>query len=415
MRTGKFVGSTKTRRSACSGEAKALDSRRLPASIQEVTRYVAVVVQCVLWGKAAGRCEFAGCNQVLWKSPVTQEPVNIAQKAHIYSFSGSGPRGNSGISSDVLNSIENLMLVCHGCHRKMDQDRDGKRYSVRLLRQMKADHEQRIELVSGICPERSSHVLLFGANIGEHSSPLNIREAAVALFPHRYPASSQPIELSTLNSSFSERDTDFWLMEAENLCRKFDRQIRERLATGDVKHLSIFSLAPQPLLILLGTLLGDIVPVDVYQRHREPQSWEWPIVESVPAFELRPPACAGGTPALVLALSATIAEERITPLLEKDASIWTVTVPAPHNDMTKSRGQLSQFRTLLRSVLDRIKAAHGQETVLHVFPAMSVSLAIELGRVRMPKAEMPWRIYDQVNALGGFVPALAVPYGEQRQ
>jgi hypothetical protein len=383
--------------------------------MHEVTRYVPVIVQCLLWGKAAGRCEFAGCNQVLWKSPVTQEPVNIAQKAHIYSFSGAGPRGNSGISTDVLNSIENLMLVCHGCHRKIDQDRDGRRYSVRLLRQMTADHEQRIELVSGILPKKSSHVLLFGANIGEHRSPLNTREAAAALFPLRYPASSQPIELSTLNSSFSERDADFWVMEAENLCRKFDRQVRERLAIGDVKHLSVFSLAPQPLLILLGTLLGDIVPTDVYQRHREPQTWEWPVDEAAPAFEFRPPVSTDGTPALVLALSATIAEERITPLVGRDASIWTVTVPAPHNDVTKSRAQLSEFRTLLRSVLDRIKAAHGQGTVLHVFPAISVSLAIELGRVRMPKADMPWEIYDQVNALGGFVPALSVPYGEEQQ
>ena len=35
-------------------------------------------------------------------------------------------------------------------------------------------------------------------------------------------------------------------------------------------------------------------------------------------------------------------------------------------------------------------------------------LAIELGRARSPKAEMPWRIYDQVGALGGFVPALEI-------
>jgi hypothetical protein len=68
----------------------------------------------------------------------------------------------------------------------------------------------------------------------------------------------------------------------------------------------------------------------------------------------------------------------------------------------------------MRSVLDRIKAVHGQPTVLHVFPAASISIAIELGRIRMPKAEMPWQIYDQVNALGGFVPAIRLPYGEKR-
>lgn len=218
-----------------------------------------------------------------------------------------------------------------------------------------------------------------------------------------------------MNSSFSERDADFWHVEADNLIRKFHHQVSDRLATGDVKHLSVFSLAPQPLLIVLGTLLGDIIPTDVYQRHREPQTWEWPADEAAQAFELRPPVSTSGTPALVLALSATIAEERITALLGRDASIWTITVPTPHNDVTRSRAQLSQFRKLLRSAVDRIKAEHGQETELHVFPAMSVSLATELGRVRMPKADMRWRVYDQVNALGGFVPALSVPYGEERQ
>ena len=64
---------------------------------REVTRHIPVAVQTELWGRAAGRCEFAGCNKPLWKSSVTSERVNIAQKAHIYSFSEGGPRGNDGI------------------------------------------------------------------------------------------------------------------------------------------------------------------------------------------------------------------------------------------------------------------------------------------------------------------------------
>lgn len=36
-----------------------------------------------------------------------------------------------------------------------------------------------------------------------------------------------------------------------------------------VHHLSVFALAPQPLLMELGRLLGDIVPAEVHQLHRE--------------------------------------------------------------------------------------------------------------------------------------------------
>ncbi len=388
---------------------------RAVTSIEEATRRVPVPVQYMLWGRAAGRCEFAGCNQSLWKSRVTQEQVNIAQKAHVYSFRSGGPRGNRGVASGDLNDLANLILVCHGCHRKIDQKVDGGRYSVRLLQQMKAAHEQRIELITGISPEKTSHVLLYGANVGEHSSPLNYSEAAAALFPDRYPASDRAIELSVHNSSLSDRDAGFWTNEAANLCRKFDRQIRGPIAEGVIRHLSVFAIAPQPLLILLGTLLGDIVPSDVYQRHREPPTWEWPAEGPTSTFEMRCPATLGGPPALVLELSATVSAERIHRVLGTDACIWSITVHSPHNDVTKSRRQASEFRALIRTVLDQIKAAHGQRTVLHVFPAMSVSLAVELGRVLMPKADTPWQIYDQVNALGGFVPALALPYGEERR
>jgi len=123
----------------------------------------------------------------------------------------------------------------------------------------------------------------------------------------------------------------------------------------------------------------------------------------------------GGRPVLVFELSATVSVERIDRVLGVGTSIWSITVPSPHNDVTKSRRQISEFRSLVRMTLDQIKAAHGQQEVLQVFPAMSVSMAVEFGRVRMPKADMAWRVYDQVNALDGFVSALDIPHGEERQ
>jgi len=104
---------------------------------------------------------------------------------------------------------------------------------------------------------------------------------------------------------------------------------------------------------------------------------------------------------------------RITAVLGPEASIWTVAVQLPNNDFTKSREQLSHVRSLLRVLFDQIKAAHGETAVLHIFPAVSVSVAVELGRVRMPKADMRWQIYDQVTD-GGFVSALTIPYGSMR-
>jgi hypothetical protein len=378
----------------------------------EVTRHIPVGIQNLLWGHSSGRCEFAGCNKPLWRSSVTRERVNIAQKAHIYSFSGRGPRGNKGIPGKDLSSIDNLMLVCHECHRKIDAAPEGGRYTAAFLRQMKREHERRVELVTGIDPNKKTHILHYGANIGDHSSPLIFGDTAAAVFPHRYPATDAPISLGMSNSASSERDQSFWRNEKENLRRQFSRRVTDRLSDGEITHLSVFALAPQPLLVQLGVLLGDIATCDVYQLHREPQTWTWPQEPTGNAFSLNEPPDKTGEPVLVLALSATILPSRITATLGEGVSIWMVTVQTPHNDLIKTPDQLSQLRTLLRLVFDQIKSAHSQDQVLHIFPAAPVSACIELGRVRMPKADMPWKVYDQVNALGGFIPALLISLGD---
>src|SRR5690606_11975665 len=112
--------------------------------------------------RAAGRCQFNGCNRPLYKSPITTEIVNISEAAHIYSFSEDGPRGWGPfvLNKDKLNDIDNLMLMCHDCHKTIDQDKDGIRYSADLLRQWKKEHEERIWLVTSIGPNNKSHVVL---------------------------------------------------------------------------------------------------------------------------------------------------------------------------------------------------------------------------------------------------------------
>lgn len=381
----------------------------------------------MLWGKSAGRCEFAGCNVFLWKSSVTQDQVNIAEKAHIYSFSDNGPRGNVGIAKDRLNSLDNLMLVCPICHSNMDQYKSGGRYTIELLQAMKAEHERRIAVITAIAPGMTSHVLLYGANIGHHSSPLKYANTALALFPERYPAEDRAIELGMVDSSLRDSGELYWRVESENLRTRFNQRVSERLARGELAHLSVFAIAPQPLLMLLGTLLIDITEAQVFQpedeakalrpeaqifqRHREPeQTWKWPEHAETPRFEtVEPSEDRSGPPALVLALSATISDDRITSVLGNETAIWNVTIAEPNNDFTKSRKQLSEFRILMRRLLDKIKARHGQNTPIHIFPAASVSVAVELGRIRMPKADAAWKIYDQNYQLGGFVHALDIP------
>lgn len=376
----------------------------------KIARNIGRSVEAMLWGRAAGRCQFNGCNRPLWKSQVTQERVNVAEKAHIYAFSIGGPRGNDGVAANRLNALENLLLVCGECHTTIDTNWSSGRYTVDQLQQWKAAHEARVALVTGIGPEKRSHILLFGSNIGDHQGPLQPRQAMDAVFPNWYPAEEHPIELGLRNSVLSEaKEAAFWNPAYQNLKSDYE-QVRRRIRSGDIKHLSVFALAGQPLLIALGALLGDIVRAEVYQLHREPtSSWKWPEqVPVAPEVEIVRPPSVSGPPALVLAFSAPVTADRITSVLGPDAAIWMMTVPFPHKEIVKSPAQLVVMRGRFSRLFDEIKAAHGQNTALHVFPVMPVSLAVEFGRARSPKAEMPWRVYDQVAALDGFVPVLEI-------
>jgi hypothetical protein len=89
-------------------------------------------------------------------------------------------------------------------------------------------------------------------------------------------------------------------------------------------------------------------------------------------------------------------------------SEWRFSVAQPHNDFLKSQLQLESFRVDFRSLLNEIKLAHGQDAEIHVFPAVPVSVAIEIGRVRQPKADLPFIIYDQNTRAGGFVRTITI-------
>ena len=170
--------------------------------VKEVTRHIKHEDQRELWARAAGRCQFDGCNKIVYQSPVTKEAVNIGQQAHIYSFSKDGPRGWGIFKSNKenLNKVENLMLMCHACHVTIDKDKKGEKYSANILQKWKQQHEERIYIVTGIASTKKTHVVFYGANISEQLSPVLKNEAHTALFPDHYPVDEAPIRLSMVCS-----------------------------------------------------------------------------------------------------------------------------------------------------------------------------------------------------------------------
>jgi hypothetical protein len=102
-----------------------------------------------------------------------------------------------------------------------------------------------------------------------------------------------------------------------------------------------------------------------------------------------------------------VTDERIATVLGQDTPIWAIDAVKPGNDIMRHKADLREFRRLMRGIYDEVKGVHGEKAVIHVFPAVPLSVAIEIGRVRMPKSDLPLVVYDNIQGRG-FLPRVEI-------
>lgn len=366
-------------------------------------------VRAAIWAKAGGRCEFRACNDELVGDLIAGKENGLyGFIAHIVADSPGGPRGDPMRSPLLAKELSNLMLMCAKHHKLIDDPATRTDYPEELLLEMKDRHETRVAINCGIDEEYASHVLRFGASIGKNEALVSTQAIFAAMPPERHPAISQTIDLEMLNQAISDDEPEFWELQRKNLTRLFKERVGGRIERQEIRHLSVFALAPQPLLIELGRLLNEIVPTTVHQRHREPTTWKWQRDRPPLDFIIsRPAEGAKGAIALKLAVSATVNDDRIYSTLGSDTAIWSITIAEPGNDVVRRPEDLVAFRKALRTLYNEIKAHHGEGKIINLFPVLPASLAVETGRVWMPKADLELQIFDQ-QVGKGFEPTLSV-------
>ena len=90
-----------------------------------------------LWGLAAGRCAYPGCNLDCIQFFEQGDPTIIGEMAHMIARSEKGPRGRPRGGSDTY---ENLILLCPTHHTTVDKAPGGT-FPEEMLFQWKRDHE----------------------------------------------------------------------------------------------------------------------------------------------------------------------------------------------------------------------------------------------------------------------------------
>ncbi|MER8509971.1 SAVED domain-containing protein [Mesorhizobium sp. M0894] len=360
-------------------------------------------VKNIVWGRAAGRCQYAGCNALLIGDEVSGAVnANAAYIGHIIADSEDGPRGDPILSPKLAQEPDNLMLVCDRHHRVFDREMVAE-HPADVLMAMKRRHEDRIRTVTGIDQDLSSHVIRYAARIGTNESPVAKGDLKWSMIPDRYPLDDGWIDLDLATLDLSDHEPDFWRIQVRNLRASFAEKVRGRMERQEIRRLTVFGLAPIPLLIELGRLISDIATADVRQLLRSPKGWRWDPNAPPLQFNVLRPSGLEGKVALKLAVSAPVVDDRVHAVLGNDAAIWSIAADGAHNDIMRSQADLAVFARLFRITLDAIKVAHGENTIVHVFPAVPVSAAVEAGRAWQPKAHPTLKIYDQNKKHGGFI------------
>lgn len=344
-------------------------------------------VKLKLWVKSAGRCEFKGCNTPVWHNGLTLSEGNFAQVAHIIGSSLEGPRGNEQ-SEELQIDFSNLMLLCQRCHKEID-DNPGK-YPIKLLKNWKQEHENRIEIQTSY-PEdiHKSTVLTFSINIGDRITPINFEAVRNAMFP-KYPTDFKGIKIEEADFDRSGEEP-YWQSFAETkIKRKLSRAFEEGADDVKIKHLSVFGIAPMPLLMFLGKCIGDTIPCDLYQSHRNIENtnktWSWREIANRGATYsiICEREAQGDVVLLKLAISDTINEDKYLALLSDNVTIYQIAASEQSPHFLKSKKQLELFSYEYRKLLNLIQAKHGKNCKVLILPAVPISIAIECGRVILP-------------------------------
>jgi hypothetical protein len=358
-----------------------------------------------LWGSAAGRCEL--CNRLLYRDSTFGVDGNYSQNAHIHAVSEGGPRHKRTMQPEEINSIDNLMLLCQEHHHMIDARPEN--YAAGVLIEAKRRHEERVHALTGILDKQASRIVTYFSNIDTQEIVYDeqlFRQAMVAndLLPLQHPA----IRLHAESDVKYERTTENFVRKANELEIAFKAWFDEIVKKEEA--VSIFALAPQPLLIKLGTLINDQYNSTVFQCHRFGHKWAWKVTENRINFKTSLSIGDSGRDdvALVVDLSARVEDDRVRKAVGQDISIYHITIDEPNMHFVESKRVQDDFVMVYRQTVEKIKNLRPQPKQILLFPVMPNSLAVRLGMDYMPKTDLAMVVYDEDKNNGGFFETITI-------
>lgn len=336
-------------------------------------------IQSHLWLRAGGRCEFRGCNKILYEDNITQDPINGSNIAHIISWTQTGPRGDKELSAKHCKDIDNLMLLCPEHNHLIDSEENIEKYTVSILQEMKREHENAIRKVTDLINQNPVKVIELRDLIHGQVSSITNKEEADALFPFYYKSDKIVIDVSNCD----EIETAVQLIKSI-----VNKQI---ISDNEDDTYALFAMARISLGCYLGYLIGSKVSCKSFQRFRDTEDWKWR--EGDGGFINRYPniLCSCENINLFINVSGQIDKK----LVINDYPTFIIDADTPGFDFLQSWEQVIDFRCHYREMLNRIRNDFGENVTIHLYPATPNPINFEIGKNIMKNLDPTIVLYDK--------------------
>ncbi len=359
-------------------------------------------VRNALWARTAGRCTI--CNRRLLGDQRTYlHSVLLAELAHnIGATSGvASPRSKGNAGGDT-ETEENLLLLCHDCHKIIDNPDHIDFFPPEKLREIKESFERRIEMVTENGGLTRTAALRVGCSIRGTLAIASRREVAETLLAVNYLGlvETQRSGDFTCRINGSAGGRGFWEAGQQSIDDTM-AQVRQAVENGDVEHISVFAIAPVPLLVYLGWHLDDKTPTELFQKHRNQFiGWSWtdrsnPIDFEVVATEEDSSA---EDVVLVCALTSEVSRVAFPDGLENAPVIEVRPIEEqPGPGLLSHQQSLANFADRWRAALATAEGRFPQAKRWHLIASAPVTASVEAGRALVRKVHPPVTLYERTD------------------
>lgn len=363
-------------------------------------------VRNALWARTAGRCTI--CNRrLLGDSRTYMHSVLLAELAHnIGATTGShSPRGGHRNDPIDTEAEENLLLLCHDCHRLIDHPEHIDFFPPEKLREIKESFERRIEMVTESGGLTRTAALRVGSKIRGSLALASQREVAETLLAANYLGLVETQRSGDFTCRIGGRagGRGYWDAAQQSIDDTM-HLVRQAVDSGDVEHISVFAIAPIPLLVYLGSQLDDKTPTRIFQKQRDQfVGWSWANQHDPVDFDVLASRTSTDTSADDVVLVCAVTSDVKLDLLPTEISACPrIEVRpqkiAPSPTLITHEQSLATFALRWREALARAESLYPNARRWHLVASAPVSIAVEAGRAFMRDANPPVAVYQRENS-----------------